>query len=170
MRPARSATVVIGIGNVIHSDDGLGVHAVRRLRQRTLAADDIELIEGGTAGLMLLPHIADARRAIVVDAIAFGASAGTLLRLEPSHRAFATGITPHEIGLADLLDAMRLTGAFPDHLLLHGAQPGETTLGTELTPPVAAALDGLVDAIQADLAAWHAQNGAAVDATPIFLD
>ena len=69
MRPARSTTVVIGIGNVIHSDDGLGVHAVRRLRHRTLGADDIQLIEGGTAGLMLLPHLAAARRAIIIDAI-----------------------------------------------------------------------------------------------------
>jgi hydrogenase maturation protease len=158
MRPARSTTVVIGIGNVIHSDDGLGVHAVRRLRHRTLGADDIQLIEGGTAGLMLLPHLAAARRAIIIDAIAFGAPAGTLLRLEPSLSVFATGITPHEIGLADLLDAMRLTGACPDQLLLHGAQPGDTTLGTELTPPVAAALDELVDAIETDLAAWHAPN------------
>jgi hydrogenase maturation protease len=62
-------TVVIGLGNVILSDDGLGVHAVRRLRERPELDADTELVEGGTAGLLLLPYLEDARRVILVDAI-----------------------------------------------------------------------------------------------------
>lgn len=153
MSPARADTVVIGIGNVIRSDDGLGVHAVRMLRERG-RDEQVELIEGGTAGLMLLPHIAEASRVLLVDAIAFGAEPGALTRLEDGRGAFAAGMTPHDVGLADLLTAARLSDAWPDELVLHGVQPGSTALGTELTTPVAAALEPLVDAVEVELAAW----------------
>jgi hydrogenase maturation protease len=151
-------TVVIGLGNVILSDDGLGVHALRRLRDRYSLADRVELIEGGTAGLLLLPHLADARRAIIIDAIDTGAPPGTLIRLPGDDWAsnFAIRITPHDIGLRDLLGAARLSGAWPRELVLHGAQPASTAIGTELSAPVAAALDPLVHAIVAELAAWDA--------------
>src|ERR1019366_4478021 len=93
-------TVVIGLGNVILSDDGLGVHAVRRLRDRCPLADRVELIEGGTAGLLLLPHLADARRAIIIDAIDTGAPPGTLVRLpgEDWASTYAIRITPPATG------------------------------------------------------------------------
>ena len=116
MRTAAAGTVVIGIGNIVLSDDGLGVHAVRRLRERH-AAPGVEIIEGGTAGLLLLPHLADARRAILVNAIDVGAPAGTLVRLEGEayKRALSTGLTAHEVGLADLLAAARISGAWPEN-------------------------------------------------------
>jgi hydrogenase maturation protease len=151
-------TVVIGLGNVILSDDGLGVHAVRRLRHGYSLSDRVELIEGGTAGLLLLPHLADARRVIIVDAIDTGAPAGTLVRLpgEDWASVFALQITPHDVGLRDLLGAAQLSGAWPRELVLHGAQPASTAIGTELSAPVAAALDPLVCAILAELVAWDA--------------
>jgi hydrogenase maturation protease len=138
------------------SDDGLGVHAVRRLRKRYAFAGDVDVIEGGTAGLLLLPHLADARRAIIVDAIDTGAERGALVRLEGDDwsRAFAAGLTPHDVGLSDLLGAARLSGAWPDELVLHGAQPASTAIGTDLTAPVAAALDSLVDRVVRELIAW----------------
>jgi hydrogenase maturation protease len=149
-------TVVIGLGNVVLSDDGLGVHTVRRLRDRCWLADRVELIEGGTAGLLLLPHLADARRVIIVNAIDTGAPAGTLVRLpgEDWASAFAIRITPHDVGLRDLLGAARLSGAWPRQLVLHGVQPASTAIGTELSAPVEAALDPLVCAIVAELTAW----------------
>ena len=159
MTSVRDGTVIIGIGNIIRSDDGLGVHAVRRLRERHPLAHDVELIEGGTAGLLLLPCLAGARRAIIVDAISVGHPPGTLLRLTNGDGAFSTGMTPHDVGLADLLDAARLTDAWPDELVLHGAQPASTAMGMELTPPFAAALDPQVDAIHADLLEWGTPAG-----------
>jgi hydrogenase maturation protease len=136
-------TVVIGLGNVVLSDDGLGVQAVRRLRDRYRLANRAELIEGGTAGLLLLPHLADARRVIIVDAIEIGAPAGTLVPLpgEDWASAFQTPITPHDIGLRDLLGAAQLSGAWPRQLVLHGAQPASTSIGTELSAQLAVALD-----------------------------
>jgi hydrogenase maturation protease len=149
-------TVVIGLGNVVLSDDGLGVHAVRRLRERYELAGDVELVEGGTAGLLLLPHLADARQVVIVDAIDVGAAPGTLVRLDGDEwsSAFAVRITPHDVGLADLLGAARLTGTWPERLALLGAQPESTAVGAELSAPVAAAIDPLVGAIAGELARW----------------
>ena len=149
-------TVVIGLGNVVLSDDGLGVHALRRLRRRCSTSGHVELIEGGTAGLLLLPYLADARRAIIIDAIDTGAAPGTLVRLAGEDWAsiFAIRVSPHDVGLRDLLGAAQLSGAWPRELVLHGAQPASTAIGTELSAPVAAALDPLVCAILNELAAW----------------
>ena len=154
---ARSGTVVIGLGNVVMSDDGLGVHAAQRLRDRGELADDVEVIEGGTAGLLLLPNLADARRAIVIDAIDTGAPPGTLIRLagEVWASICAVRMTPHDIGLADLLGAAQFADAWPEQLVLHGIQPACTTIGTELSAPVAAALDSLLDAVTTELSAWE---------------
>lgn len=153
-----ATTVVIGLGNVVLSDDGLGVHAVRRLRERQAVGDNVKLIEGGTAGLLLLPHLADARRAIVVDAIDAGAAPGTLTRLDGEDwmSAFSIRMTPHEVALEDLLGAAQLSGAWPEELVLLGAQPASIAIGTEPSPPVAAVIDSLVDAIVAELEAWGA--------------
>jgi len=151
-----TGTVVIVLGNVVMSDDGLGVHAVRRLRDRYRLADGVEPIEGGTAGLLLLPHLADARRAIIVDAARVGAQPGALVRLEDRDlaRVFERHISPHDVGLRDLLGAALLSGGWPQQLVLHGIQPASTGIGTELSPSVAASLDALVDAIVHELAGW----------------
>lgn len=166
MNDSSHGTTVIGIGNVVLSDDGLGVHAVRRLRERYAFGGHVDLIEGGTAGLLLLPHLADARRAIIIDAIDTGAERGVLVRLEGQDvgRAFAAGSTPHAVGLSDLLGAARLIGAWPDQLVLHGIQPASTAIGTDLTAPVVAALDSLVDRVVWELIAWGHGPTAAVTA------
>lgn len=152
-----AGVVVIGLGNVVRSDDGVGVQAVARLRERLGSQSDATLVEGGTAGLLLLPHLADAERAIIIDAIDVGAEPGTLVRLggDDFACAFSAGSTVHDVGLRDLLGAARLSGAWPEQLVLHGVQPGSIALGTELTPTVAAALDLLVDSVARELAAWH---------------
>ena len=156
MSPVPGGVVVIGIGNVVCSDDGLGVHAVRRLRESRRNTDHVELVEGGSAGLLLLPHLAGAQRVIIVDAIDTRAAPGTLIRLDALHwaEAFAGGLSPHDVGLRDLLGAARFSGAWPQELVLYGIQPCSTAIGTELSAPVAATLDALLDRIAAQLAAW----------------
>lgn len=155
MKP-RAGSVVIGLGNVICSDDGVGVHAVLALRQTRSLPAAVTLVEGGTAGLLLLPYLADAERVILIDAIDIGAAPGTLVQLEGDDWAsiFAVHMTPHDVGLADLLGAAQLSGAWPDQLFIHGVQPASIELGTTLTPAVAAALDGLIDAVATQLDHW----------------
>ena len=160
-RLLSAGVAVLGLGNVVLTDDGLGVHAVRRLRARHTLGPGVEVVEGGTAGLLLLPWLADSRRAIVVDAIDRGAPPGSLHRLDGAAwtSAFDARMSPHDAGLADLLGAARAR-----RRAARGPRParpaaGAARLGNELSPPVAAALDRLVDAVAAQLAAW----GCAVD-------
>jgi hydrogenase maturation protease len=100
-------------------------------------------------------YLVDTQRAIIIDAVDTGAPPGTLVRLTgyAVARAFAAGTTAHEVGLRDLLGVALLTGAWPEVLVLHGAQPAGTSPGAELTPAVAAALDPLVDVVMVDLSA-----------------
>jgi hydrogenase maturation protease len=156
MSGSGPAVAVIGIGNVLLSDDGFGVHAIARLRERYTVRREVELVEGGTAGLLLLPHLACTRRAILVDALDCGAAPGTVVRMDRVDQAdaFSTGMTAHDVGLRDLLGAARLTGAWPEKLLLYGVQPRSTAVGVDLTPPVAAALDPVVDRVAAEISAW----------------
>ena len=165
---AGHRVTVIGLGNVVCSDDGLGVHAVRRLRAAHRLPPGVEFIEGGTAGLLLLPHLADADEAVLVDAVDVGAVPGTLVRLEGRELdlAAAGGTTVHDVGLVDLLRAARFSGTMPRRLVLHGAQAGSTAIGTTLSPPVFGALDRLVARLTAELHAWTPPPGPHADANP----
>jgi hydrogenase maturation protease len=156
MSSHRAASVVIGLGNVALTDDGIGMHTVDRLCTRYELPGAVEAVKGGTAGLLLLPLIADANRVIIVDAIDTGAPPGTILRLEGETvgSAFARALTPHDVGLTDLLAAARLTGYWPGRLVIMGVQPACVDVGTELSPPVGAVLDALVADITAELEGW----------------
>jgi len=150
------ATVVLGLGNVAQADDGLGIHAVRELPARYHLPPEVEVIEGGTAGLLLVPVLSDAGRAVIVDAIDLGAIPGTLHRLEGRawSTAFLRRFTPHDAGLSDLLGATALAGALPAELLLLGVQPERIGWGCEPTSTVAAAIPVLVDALAGELREW----------------
>jgi hydrogenase maturation protease len=151
-----AGAVLIGLGNIAQTDDGIGVHAIRRYGRTHTVASQVDVIEGGTAGLLLIPALADAECAIIVDAIDLGATPGTFVRLPGAAwtTAFAQRLSPHDTGLTDLLGAALLTDALPRELVLMGLQPGWIGWGTELTPPVATGLPVLVDAIADQLAGW----------------
>lgn len=155
-----AATAVLGVGNLALSDDGLGIHAVRRLGERYRLGPDVELVDGGTAGLALLPRLAGLERVVVVDAVDAGAEPGTLVRLEAGEweQALARGRTVHSVGLADLLSTARLSDAWPERVVVHGAQPASTAIGAELTAPLAAALDALVDRVAGELSSWGVET------------
>ncbi|HTP20553.1 MAG TPA: hydrogenase maturation protease [Solirubrobacteraceae bacterium] len=150
------AAVVLGLGNVAQADDGLGIHAVRELLARYDLPPEVEVIEGGTAGLLLVPVLSDADRAVIVDAIDLGAVPGTLHRLEGRawSTAFLRRFTPHDAALSDLLGATALAGALPAELLLLGLQPERIGWGCEPTSTVATAIPVLVDAVADVLCGW----------------
>jgi len=151
---------VLGVGNLARSDDGLGIHAVRRLGERYRLGPGVELIDGGTAGLALLPRLAGLSRVLVIDAVDSGSEPGTLVRLEAGdwEEALGRGGSVHAVGLADLVAAARLGGALPALLVVHGAQPASTAIGAELTAPLAAVLDGLVDRVAGELSSWGVET------------
>ena len=151
-----STVVVLGLGNVLRSDEGLGIHALHRLRERFLLPERVHLVDGGTLGLELLSYLEDADRVLALDAALADGPPGTLLRLAGAEipAFFGMRTSPHEIALPDLLAVARLRGTAPDEVVVLGMQPEALDLGWEVSPAVAAGLNGLADAAAAELRRW----------------
>ncbi len=147
--------VVLGIGNILMSDEGVGVHAVEALQQRFTLPDNVEVVDGGTTGMELLPDLQGARHLIVVDAVRVGAPPATVVRLEGEEvpAFFKTKLSPHQVGLCDVLAALRFSGGAPDRVVLIGVQPVSLDMAMQLSPEVAACLDRVLELVVAELAA-----------------
>jgi hydrogenase maturation protease len=147
-------TLVLGLGNLVHADDGAGIHAVQRMQKDPRVPPDVVLIDGGTQGLSLLPHISGFDRLLVIDAVDAGEPPGTLLRLEGRALADMPGRSSvHQLGFSDLMVAMKLLGDLPAEVIVFGVQPMSTEWGVELSPPVEKAIGPLIDSVVAQLEA-----------------
>jgi hydrogenase maturation protease len=151
---SSAKTVVLGLGNILHGDDGAGAQVITRLRTDPRVPPDVSFVEGGTLGLELLPYVWDCARLIVIDAIDVGQSPGTLVRMSGNELNSLPGNSSvHQLGVADLLVALRmLAERLPDVVLL-GVQPESTDWSSELSPRVAATIHSLVEATIRELQA-----------------
>ena len=132
---------VVGLGNLILSDEGVGVHVVRRLGETCDFPDDVVLIDGGTSAIDLLDQLVEAEHIIFVDAAQTGGPPGSIVALEGARLPvwFRERTSPHQIGLADLLATLALMDRTPESVTLIGVEPQSMELGTELSPAVEAA-------------------------------
>ena len=155
--------LVLGLGNAVMADDGLGVRVVARLQERFRFPEGVTVLDGGTLGLDLLPRLEGVDRLLIVDALEIGAPPGTVVRLEGEEvpRAFANKLSVHQMGVQDLLAVAELQGHLPGELVVWGAQPGSIEMSVELTPPVAGALEEIVDGVVAELRRWGRPPGLA---------
>jgi hydrogenase maturation protease len=146
--------LVLGLGNVLCGDDGLGIEAVHRLLERYTLAEGVTALDGGTLGMALLGHLAEARRVLLVDAIEADGPPGTLVRLEGEAVAPAVRerLSVHQVGVADLLDSLHLIGAYPPTLVLLGVVPASMDLHLGLSPPVEKAMPALLATVVEELA------------------
>ena len=153
MEEVRSKILVLGIGNLVMSDDGVGVKVVQRLQREYRFADTVEIMDGGTLGLDLLPKLEGIDRLIIVDAVETGQSPGTCVRLSGDELPIAleTKVSPHQMGLKDLLSVAELMGHAPREMVLIGVQPGSIEMDTELTPEVEVEVDRLLDNVLNEL-------------------
>lgn len=144
-----SGTVVIGLGNPLMGDDGLGIAVARQLLSRDDLPDGVQVVDGGTWGLNLLPVIEDAEHVLLVDAIDVAEAPGTLIRLprERLPRYLATKISPHQVDLRDVLALAELRGTLPDDTTAMGLQPQTVALGTALSPVIDERVEALVSAV-----------------------
>lgn len=157
MTNSRCPLVVMGLGNVLWGDDGLGIAAVHRVMRGFDAPQRVRVLDGGTLGLALLPIIQDAERVILIDAIrAPGRDAGALVRIEGDDVAPAVRerLSPHQIGVSDLLDAARLLDCYPTHLILLGIVPQRLEFGISLSPAARRPLDSLVNRVVEQAMEW----------------
>ena len=153
---ASPKVLVLGIGNLVMSDDGVGVKVVQKLQREYNFTETVEIMDGGTLGLDLLPKLEGIERLIVVDAVETGGEPGTCVRLvgEELPIALATKVSPHQMGLKDLLSVAELMGHSPREMVLIGVQPGSIEMDTELTEAVEAQVGELVRMVLDELDTW----------------
>ncbi len=145
----NDSLLILGLGNLICGDDGLGVEAVHRIDRSFEAPIGARVLDGGTLGLSLLPYLGSVDQAILVDAIRSDGPPGTLVRLEGDEVAPAVRdrLSPHQVGVADLIDGLRLLGRLPERLILVGLVPDSLALSVSRTEAVEARIEDLVAAV-----------------------
>lgn len=153
--PAPCPVLVLGMGNILLEDEGLGVRALEALRERYDLPAAVETLDGGTTGMGLLDDIGRCEHLLVLDAVQTGDPPGTLvtLRNEEVPVYFGVRVTPHQLGLADVLATLELSGNRPPSVTVLGLVPDSLELTLELSPLIAARLDGLVEAAVSELGA-----------------
>ena len=139
--------LVLGIGNLLMGDEGVGVHVVRRLEAVPLPAG-VELLDGGTGGFNLLPHLESHPRVIIVDAALDGHPEGTVRVLHPRKAGdFPTHLGAHDIGLKDLIQAAILLGRLPEIRLVTVSIAHIQSMVMELSPPLAGAVSRAAETV-----------------------
>jgi hydrogenase maturation protease len=150
------STVVIGVGNPLMGDDGVGLEALRRLTSRWRLPEEVEVIDGGTWGMNLLHLIEGAEGVVLLDAIRAGDAPGTLVRLDRDElpRMFVHKISPHQIDLQEVLALAELRGGLPERMVALGIEPERVELGVELSATVRGSLGELDTAVVDLLSDW----------------
>lgn len=145
--------VVLGVGNILLTDEGVGVRVVEALGERYRLPPEVELIDGGTCGMEFLEQLESLDALIVVDCVRCHQPPATpvLLTGEQVPVFFKTKLSPHQVGLCDVLASLELTGRAPRETVIVGMQPVSMELGMELSPEVAARLPELLAMTVAEL-------------------
>lgn len=151
--------VVLGVGNLLLSDEGLGVRAVERLARDYALPPEVVVLDGGTSGMELLDDLAGADLLIIVDALHVGGKPGSLVRLVGDGKGggevpvlLRQKLSPHQVGLSDVLANLALLGQPPGQIVVHGMEPICLETGMELSPLIADRLARLVTALAGELA------------------
>ncbi len=144
MTTSKDTILVLGLGNVLLTDEAAGVRVAEHLAASPEAgALGLRALDGGTMGLTLMVEMEDADAMVVIDSAYLDAAPGTIALFEGAEmdRFLRTrGRNPHDIGLDDVMDGLRLRGAVPPQRALVGIQPADLTVGETMTPAVAAAV------------------------------
>lgn len=145
--------LVLGIGNILLSDEGAGVIAVEELQNRYDCSGAVEFVDGGTIGLELLPYFEGRSHILIIDAVKTGRKPGTIVRIEDPPAYFSSRTSPHQIGLADVMGIAVITDIMPKNITLFGIEPKQLSTGLDLSTEVARNLGQLVDMVVEELKA-----------------
>jgi hydrogenase maturation protease len=149
-------TLVIGLGNPIMADDGLGIAALERLREGWTLPESVQLVDGGTWGMNLLPLVEEASELLLLDAIDWGGPIGQLIVIEREQvpRFLGHKLSPHQIDLREILALAELRGGLPAKLVAMGLQPARVEMFSGLSPGVECRMDQLLAAVIQRLERW----------------
>ncbi|MGB7876795.1 MAG: HyaD/HybD family hydrogenase maturation endopeptidase [Anaerolineales bacterium] len=150
-------TLILGVGNLLMSDEGVGVHVIQRLVAGYQLPEEVQVLDGGTLGMDLLYYLEGVQNLLLIDAVQARKEPGTLIRLEGDDvPAFMSiKISPHQLGVPDMLAAAKLKGdCYPERIVLWGVQPELMEIGLELSPTVASQVETIIDNILEQLQVW----------------
>lgn len=145
--------IVLGVGNILLSDEGVGVRAVEKLQRDFVLPAGVEVIDGGTTGMEMLEDLACADHILIVDAVRSGNAPASIVRIagEQVPVFFRTKLSPHQIGLSDVLATLVLTGEQPGGVTVIGVEPVSLETAMVLSPQVEAVLPEVVSLVVEEL-------------------
>ena len=144
----KGKILVLGVGNLLMGDEGVGVHAVRRLEAETLGPE-VTIVDGGTGGFHLLSYLQEYKTVIMIDACMDGRPPGTLTTIEPRFATdFPKTLSAHDIGLRDLIEAAALVGSLPEIRLITVSIDTLQQMCLQLSPPVESSLPHIVTRVK----------------------
>lgn len=149
-------TLVLGLGNPLVRDEGFGVEAVRRLVERFLLPEGVEVMDGGTLGLQLLPILQDAQRILILDAVDVSRPPGAIAHIgwDDVRRALPVKISPHQETVTEVLAMLELLKGKPTDFLIIGCQPASLEMGLELSPEVEKSMERVLEDVVEVLRDW----------------
>jgi hydrogenase maturation protease len=151
-RTVPCPVLVLGVGNILLRDEGVGVRVVQAMGQMELPPD-IELFDGATAGLDLLDALAHRRKVVIIDAVEGDSEPGTVFRLSPEDllpRQDA-GVSLHEIGVLETLTVAERMGTAPHEVVVIGIKPQDVSCGLDLSPEIARRVPEIIELVMAEL-------------------
>lgn len=152
----RKQITILGIGNTLYSDEGLGVYALTPLEELYSADDQVELVYGATDGMSLLSVVEDTDYLLVLDAINAGKEGGHIIQLQGEEIPAYYGIkmSIHQLGFQEVLLAAKMRERFPKHLIMIGMQPTSLELGVGLSKTNESKLPELVKLVESQINNW----------------
>lgn len=152
----RKKVKIIGIGNTLYSDEGVGVHLLPYLQEALNQYDDIDIIEGATDGMKLLEPVEEADYLIIIDAINAGKTAGELviIRNEEIPRYYGVKMSVHQVGFQEVLFAADFQGRLPEEMVMFGIQPASLALGLEPSDTVKGKFPELIKNVVEQVEQW----------------
>jgi hydrogenase maturation protease len=157
-----SKLVLLGLGNLLLSDEGLGIRALELLRERYLLPESTEWVDGGVLGMSLLAYLEGTTHLLVTDAVQTGCEPGTLVRFvgEEIPAGLSLNLSMHQIGFRELMAICQLRGSEPRHIAVHGIEPSTLESGVTLSGLVESKLEQLLEAVVEELRRWGFQVSA----------
>jgi hydrogenase maturation protease len=145
---SRRPILVLGIGNILLRDEGVGVRVIEQMQKMRLP-NDVELIDGGTAGADLMDVLAEREKVIIIDAVQAECEPGTVLRFTADDltQPDGVGMSLHELGLGEALKMTKQLGCAPEDVVVFGIKPGDISCGLELSEQISASVPRVVELV-----------------------
>ena len=150
----RNDVIVIGLGNPLLSDEGIGVHLIRKLSEHQDKFPSVEFIDAGTGGMNVLHLIANRKKAVIIDCVKMGKKPGAIKQFEPADVQTVKKMTHFSLHEADILRIINLSkqlGECPDQIVIFGIEPESLELGQKLSKTLAGKTDTYLAGIRKEL-------------------